>query len=181
MNKCIFFGVLMINFLMMGQAETLIQSGEKEFNNENWKAATTNFRKALLTDANNPIALEYLGDIKFKQKEWSEAANYFKKVLYTDKQNARYHFKYAGALGMKAKSNKLKGIFLLDDIKKHLQIAADLDPSYIAPRMVMVKLYIELPKSFGGGLDKAKRYADQIAAIDNTKGVAAYKLLEEVR
>ncbi len=172
------FYFLVVLFSIQMQAQDFLQLGINQFNANDLVAATSSLKKVLRVTPKNATALEYLGDIKFKQKEWGEAADYFKKALCTDKSNAVYHFKYGGALGMKAKQNKLKAIFILDDIKEHLQIAADLDATYIDPRMVMVELYMELPKSFGGGVDKAKSYADEIAAIDSQKGKDAYQLLE---
>ncbi len=180
MNKNILFVFLCINFLMIGQNNDLIQEGINQFHEENYESALITFKKALKTDTKNATALEYLGDIKFKQKKWGEAADYFKKALCTDKSNAVYHFKYGGALGMKAKQNKLKAIFILDDIKEHLQIAADLDTTYIDPRMVMVELYMELPKAFGGGIDKAREYADEVASIDKEKGKEADAIIKRL-
>ncbi len=180
MNKNILFVFLCINFLMMGQNNDLVQEGVNQFRKANYDEALLSFRKVLKIDAQNATALEYLGDIKFKQKEWGDAADYFKKAIATDTKNATYHFKYAGALGMRAKQNKLKAIFILDDIKKHLQIAADLDATYIDPRMVMIELYMELPKSFGGSIDKAKTYAAQVTLIDYNKGKEADALIERL-
>ncbi len=172
------FHFLMILFSMQMQGQDFLRLGINQFNANEFLLATSSFRKVLRTQPQDPTALEYLGDIKFKQKEWGDAASYFKKLLKTDTKNATYHFKYAGALGMKARNNKLSAIFILDDIKEHLQIAADLDETYIDPRMVMVELYMELPKSFGGGYDKAKFYADEVASISIEKGKEAYSLLE---
>lgn len=171
------FYFLIVLFSMHIQGQDFLQLGINQFKANDLLAATNSFRNALRETPQDPIALEYLGDIKFKQKEWRDAAYYFKKALKTDKGNAIYHFKYAGALGMKAKQNKLKAIFILDDIKEHLQIAADLDKTYIAPRMVMVELYMELPKSFGGGIEKAKGYAAEVVAIDLEKGKEAEALV----
>ncbi|HBK83494.1 MAG TPA: hypothetical protein DDZ41_07835, partial [Flavobacterium sp.] len=68
------------------------------------------------------------------------------KLKKSEPTNANYHYKFGGALGMKAKSiNKFKALSLLDDIENAFLTAIKLDTKHIDARWALVMYYIELP------------------------------------
>ena len=159
-------------------AQNSFEDGVKQFNNGKYKAAETSFKKYLDNHKNDKKAQEYLGDIAFKLKDWNTAIDYYKPLLKNDQNNAIYHFKYGSALGKKAKEiNRIRAVFLLDDIKESFKKAAELDPDYEEVRMALVKLYVRLPGALGGDLDTAKIYADQLKKINANKGKEAHQII----
>ncbi len=142
-----------------------VHDGVTLFESEKISEAQLVFEKILKESPSNVKAIEYLGDIYFKQGKWSEAASQFKQLIKTDNYNAVYHYKYAGAIGLHAKNNKLKALFLIDDIKFHFKKAASLDAKFIDARLALVQLYSELPLALGGSRVVAEKYAEQIKPL----------------
>ncbi len=178
----IFFLVIFfsISKLITTTPESL-EKGIDLFNKKQFEAAQEVFEAYLGEHPKNAIALEYLGDIAFQNKKWSTAANYFKPLLAIEKNNPRYHFKYAGAIGMKAKHNKLSALFLIDDIKEHFVKAAALDVTYEAPRMALVQFLTELPSALGGSAKEATKYAKQLMVLNANEGQKALAYIEANR
>jgi len=163
--KLILFFLVIPN-LVVAQS---LQHGINLYKNQKYHEAKIVFQKFIKTHPNNPSAIEYLGDLFFKQKKWNSAASNFKKLVRIDKNNAVYHYKYAGAIGLLAKNNKLKALFLINDIKFHFKKAATLDPKFIDVRVALVQLYMELPKTLGGSIETAKMYAEELKPLDIEK------------
>lgn len=164
---------------MMAQSNA--QSNDKGislFEAGNYAAAKTVFLQNLRQDANNAVAIEYLGDISFKQEKWSDAASRFKSLVEMDDANPVYHYKYAGAIGLLAKNNKLKALFLIDDIKFHFKKAASLDDNYVEARLALVQLFSELPSALGGSKSEAEKYAEQIKTLNTVAYKEALKILK---
>lgn len=126
---------------------------------------------------NNPNdinAIELLGDAYGHQKKWDEAIASYKKLVQADDNNANYHYKYGGALGMKAlEVNKFKAIGLIGDVKSAFLRAAELDSKHIEVRWALVELYMQLPGIVGGSMKKALNYADELEALSQVDGYLA--------
>ena len=81
---------------------------------------------------NDINAIELLGDAFGHQKKWDEAIEQYRKLVSIKSDNANYHYKYGGALGMKAlEVNKLKALGIIGDVKDAFLKAAELDPKHI--------------------------------------------------
>lgn len=120
---------------------------------------------------NDAKTLEYLGDIAGSQKKWDEAINYYEAIRKQFPKNANYHYKYGGALGMKAKiSNKFAALRMIDDVEKSFLTAAQLDAKHIDTRWALVMFYIEIPAIIGGSEKKAQVYANQLMQISRVDG-----------
>ena len=116
-------------------------------------------------------AIELLGDSYGHQRKWDDAIDHYKKLVDFDDHNANYHYKYGGALGMKALNvGKLKALSLIGDIKHAFLRAAELDPSHIDTRWALVELYIQLPGIVGGSKRKALKYADELGELSEVDG-----------
>lgn len=152
-----------ISQLIIGQS---LQTGIQLFEAEKYNEAQKVFLQVLEETPENVTALEYMGDVLFKQEKWGAAAAYFKQLVKKEKSNATYHYKYAGAIGIQAKHNKLKALFLIDDIKYHFKKAASLNLNYVDARVALVQLYTQLPKALGGNLQTAKKYAEEVKPLD---------------
>lgn len=117
---------------------------------------------------------ELLGDAYSYQNQWNEAVIIYKKLMDLQPKTANYHYKYGGALGMKALSiSKIKAVGLIGDIKQAFLTAADLDPKHIETRWALVKLYMELPGIIGGSKSKSLQYADELQNLSKVDGYLA--------
>lgn len=161
------FPLLCIGQTSYEEAETLI--AQKEFN----KA------ESILIGfvANNPKDLngiELLGDAYGHQKKWDEAAAEYKKLVVAKPKTANYHYKYGGALGMKALTiSKFKALGIIGDVKSSFIRAAELDSKHIDTRWALVELYMQLPGIIGGSKKKSFKYANQLEALSKVDGYLA--------
>ena len=128
----------------------------------------------VLQNPNDLKVIELLGDAYGHQKKWDEAIKQYKKLVETSKNNANYHYKYGGALGMKAlEVNKFKALGMIGDVKEAFLKAAELDPEHIEARWALVELYMQLPGIIGGSKKKSLKYADELEQFSRVDGYLA--------
>lgn len=119
-------------------------------------------------------AIELLGDAYAYQKKWDEAIERYQLLTQKRPNNANYHYKYGGVLGMKALSvSKLQALGIIGDVKESFLKAAQLDPKHIETRWALVELYVSLPRIVGGSFSKALRYAKELEELSKVDGYLA--------
>ena len=132
---------------------------------------------------NNPKDLktvENLGDVASQNGDWDKAIEYYKVLVEADENNANYHYKYGGAMGMKAlEVSKLKALGMIGDIKKAFKTAAELDPKHIDVRWALVEFYMQLPAIVGGSEETAMLYAKQLEDLSKVDGYLAMGYIAE--
>ncbi len=179
---------LLILILVCGVATTnatvavndLLEKAIELFEDQQYAKAQPIFEDYLKENPNNREALEYLGDIHGYSKNWDEAMDYYKKLVSLDPNNANYHYKYGGVLGMKALDiNKLRALGLVGDIKKEFLRAIELDPEHIEARWALVEYYIQLPGIIGGSEKKAITLANELAELSPVDGYLANGYIAE--
>ncbi len=121
----------------------------------------------------NLKAIELLGDAYGHQKKWDDAIDVYEALIEADDNNANYHYKYGGVLGMKALENKLKAIGFIGDIKYSFEKAAELDKKHIDARWALVEFYLELPGIVGGSINKSMKYAQELEDLSKVDGYLA--------
>jgi tetratricopeptide (TPR) repeat protein len=137
-------------------------------------AAEKKAKNHLLNHPNNLKAIEFLGDAQGHQKNWDAAIKSYKKLVDKKPNNANYHYKYGGALGMKALSiSKFKALGIISDIKTAFLKAAELDPKHIETRWALVELYMQLPGIIGGSKSKSLKYANELQNLSTVDGYLA--------
>jgi tetratricopeptide (TPR) repeat protein len=161
-------------------ANSDFEKAEQLFRQNKLVEAKALFEKHLKANPNHTKSLEYLGDIAGKNKNWDEAIGYYKKIKIQYPLNADYHYKYGGALGMKAKEiNKFKALNLLGDVEESFLTAAKLDPKHIDTRWALVVFFTELPGIVGGSETKAQKYADELMKLSKVDGFMAKGYIDE--
>jgi tetratricopeptide (TPR) repeat protein len=156
------------------------EKAEQLFQKQKFEEAKILFENHLKSNPNHTKTLEYLGDIAGKEKNWDEAIFYYKKIKIQFPKNANFHYKYGGAMGMKAKeSNKFKALGMIDEIEQCFLTAAKLDSKHIDSRWALVMLYIELPGIVGGSETKAQKYADELMSLSKVDGYLAKGFIDE--
>ena len=174
-----FFFIVFFVFSVFGFAQE-VQKARNFFEDGNPKSAIQDLKLVLQKEPNNEEALSLMGEVFSYQKDWENASNYYKKLVDLHPDNADYNFKYGGSLGLYAKTvNKFKAVFLVEDVKKHLTLAAAQDPNHIEVRWALVQLYLELPSIIGGSTAKAKAYAKELEKVSPVDGALTNGLIAE--
>ncbi|MCF7561173.1 tetratricopeptide repeat protein [Sabulilitoribacter multivorans] len=169
MNK--FLILLLFPIIVFGQQN--LDDVSRLFEKKEFAKAETVLNKFLETNPNNLEVIELLGDAYGHQKKWDDAITQYKKLVKSTPDVANYHYKYGGALGMKALENKFKAIGLISDIKSSFLKAAELDKNHIDARWALVELYMQLPGIFGGSTSKALYFAEELENLSKVDGYLA--------
>lgn len=153
---------------------------EKLFKEGKYNQAQSLFENFLKANPNNIPTIEYLGDIAGHDKSWDKAIVYYKSLKQLKPSDADYHYKYGGALGMKAKeSNKLSALGMIPEVKKSFEKAIELNPKHIEARWALVLLYINLPGIVGGSESKAIKYSNELLKLSPVDGYLSRGQIEE--
>ena len=156
-------------FLVMAQND--FDKAEKYFEKGQISQARVLFENVVKENPNHIKSLEYLGDIQGSLKNWDRTIFYYEKIKKLKPSVANYHYKYGGALGMKAKeSNKFKALGMIGEVKASFEKAIQLNPKHIDARWALIELYLQLPGIVGGSESKAKRYSNELALISPVDG-----------
>ncbi|NMH87756.1 tetratricopeptide repeat protein [Flavivirga algicola] len=159
----------------------ILAFGQSNLNDVDALIQKKQFKKAeqLVSDylelhPNNLKAIELLGDAYGHQKKWDDAIFQYEKLVVYEETNANYHYKYGGALGMKALSiSKLKALGIIGDVKGAFLKAAELDKNHIPTRWALVELYMQLPGIIGGSKSKSLHYAEELEVLSKVDGYLA--------
>lgn len=161
-------------------AQSSFEKAEKYFNAEQFSKAKPLFQSYLKTHPNDLRTKEYLGDIAGYAKDWDTAISYYEELVTEVPNNANYHFKTGGAMGMKAlEISRIRALSYVGDIRKHFETAARLDPNHIETRWALVEFYIQLPGIIGGSERKAIKYANELLKISPVDGYLANGYIAE--
>ncbi len=162
-------------------AQTNYQQAEEYFKQEKFSKARPVFENYIKEHPTDKKTQEYLGDIAAYGEEWDKAISYYKELVEEEPSNANYHFKYGGALGMKAMSiSRLRAITYIGDIKREFETAAKLDPTHIDTRWALIEFYIQVPGILGGSESKALEYAKDLLKISPVDGYLAEGYIAEL-
>ena len=177
MNRVVFLLVCIPSVLL---SQTNFEKGVQLMDSGKMDQARVVFENVLKEYPSNSKALEFLGDIAGQNKNWDKAILYYKKIKQLQPNNAEYHYKYGGALGMKAKTvNKFKALGMIDEIKASFEKAVILDPKHKESRWALVMLYLELPGIIGGSETKAVAYSNELMRLSPFDGYLSKGYIEE--
>jgi tetratricopeptide (TPR) repeat protein len=176
MKKLLF----LVLFPALLSAQTSFDKAEAYFVTEQFSKAKPLFEQYLKTYPNDLKTKEYLGDIASFKKDWDTAIAYYEDLVEENDKSANYHFKYGGALGMKALSiSRIRAATYIGDIREHFETAAKLDPTHVEVRWALVELYMQLPGIIGGSEKKATNYANQLLKLSPVDGYLANGYIAE--
>jgi tetratricopeptide (TPR) repeat protein len=176
--KHIIYLFVFLPVMMWGQSD--FEKAEKLYKANKIDQAELVFESILKSSPSDLKTIEYLGDIAGHYKSWDKAIGYYKKLKLLKPSEADYHYKYGGALGMKAKdSNKFKALGMIDEVKASFEKAITLNPKHIESRWALIEIYIQLPGIVGGSESKAIKYSNELLRLSPVDGYLSRGHIEE--
>lgn len=176
--KYILFFFLFFPLLVLSQSN--FDKGQSLFEVGKMDQAEIIFETILKTEPSNLKAIEYLGDIAGYKKSWDNALIFYKKLKTLKPSEANFHYKYGGALAMKALSvNKFRALGMIDEIKGSFEKAIELNPRHIGSRWALIELYIQLPGFVGGSEKKAFQYSNELLKLSPIDGFLSKGHIDE--
>jgi tetratricopeptide (TPR) repeat protein len=171
--KYLFIFLFILPLIGFGQSDSLANA--KQLLEEKKYVSAENTLENYLRDTPNDIeGIELLGDAYGQQEKWDEAIDAYKQLVDMKPNVANFHYKYGGALGMKALNvSKIRAVAFIGDIKSAFLKAAELDPKHINTRWALVELYMQLPGIIGGSKSKSLKYAEELEALSKVDGYLA--------
>lgn len=169
-----YYLLLFLSVPMLLWSQTPSETVADLFAKKEYTKALTIIQTELKKSPNSKEFIELLGDAYGYQEQWDEAIESYEKLVKMDDSNANYHYKYGGAMGMKALNvSKLRALGLIGDIKRSFKKAAELDPNHIDTRWALVELYMQLPGIVGGSKRTSMKYANQLESLSKVDGYLA--------
>ena len=160
----------------------IIDKVERLIDSKEYKQSEETLKEILKNDPDNLSVLEKLGDVYSHQKEWGKAVTCYKKLKELQPNVANNHYKYGGALGMKALGmSKLKAVFNVGDIRNAFIKAIELDPNHIDAHWALVEYYVQIPGIVGGSKRKALQVTDKLQKISAVDGYLARGYVHEYK
>ncbi len=120
--------------------------------------------------ANDAAAWHLLCRSYYAKAQWDDAIAAAKRAVALQPKNSDYHLWLGRSYGEKAESisswHWLTALTLAGKTRVEFETAVALDGSNVGARSDLAEFYAEAPGIVGGGKDKARRQAEQLAARD---------------
>ncbi|HKD85602.1 MAG TPA: tetratricopeptide repeat protein [Terriglobales bacterium] len=122
---------------------------------------------SILSTRSDAESLNQLSRAYYAMERWDESVKFGERAVSLDPNNASYHLWLAREYGRKAsEANPLSAASLARKAKSEFERAVQLDPRNVPARVDLAEYYTEAPSVMGGGLDKARQQAEQVAKYD---------------
>ncbi|MEJ2114359.1 MAG: hypothetical protein P8X62_11980 [Flavobacteriaceae bacterium] len=168
------FLIFLLFFPIVMMSQSLTMEIQQYFDLKDFIKAEIRLTDHLKEKPNDIKAIELLGDSYGHQKKWDDAIKSYEELVDSLPNNANYHYKYGGALGMKALSiSKFEAVSIIGDVKEAFLKAAELDSNHIDVRWALVELYMQIPGILGGSKKKSLKYANELETLSKVDGYLA--------
>ena len=122
---------------------------------------------AALASHDDAQSLNLLSRVYYAMERWDDAVKYGERAVSLEPGNPTYHLWLAREYGRKAGDSKaFAAASNARKAKNEFERAVQLAPADIPARMDLAEYYTEAPGFMGGGVDKARDQASQIARYD---------------
>lgn len=153
--------------------EALVKAGH-------WKRARPLAEQRYQVKHGDAQSAYLLSRVKFAFGDLSGALELAEKAVGLEGSNASYHYQLAVVCGETADHVSLfNKAGWARRFKGEAERAAALDPKNLEARFGLLEYYLQAPRLMGGGKDKARALADEIAKIDLARGALAQARLAE--
>ncbi|MGD0693508.1 MAG: tetratricopeptide repeat protein [Terriglobia bacterium] len=139
-----------------------------------WKRARVLAERSYQSNPNDVEAAYLHSRVKFAFGDLEGALALAEKVVALEPKNSSYHVQLAEVCGRTAEKASLfsKGHWA-KRFREESETAASLDPKNLNARFDLLEFYLQAPRLMGGGQDKARAMADEIAKVDSVSGLLA--------
>ena len=125
---------------------------------------------------------ELIGRNYYMEGEYKKASEALEKAVAAEPDSATHALWLARAYGRRAEtSSPFTAPGLASKARRYFELSVRLNPKNLEALTDLFEYYLEAPGFLGGGLDKAKATAAQIAAIDPGEGYWSQARLAEKR
>jgi tetratricopeptide (TPR) repeat protein len=139
-----------------------------------WKRARPLAEQRYQSNPNEGEAAYALSQVRLAFGDLDEARTLAEKAVAVDPKNYNYHYQLAVACGQTAdKASLFSKAHWAKRFREEAETAASLDAKNLDARFGLLEFYLQAPRLMGGGEDKARRMADEIARIDPVSGFLA--------
>jgi tetratricopeptide (TPR) repeat protein len=119
------------------------------------------------SNPNDAEAYHLLCRAYYAEEHWDEAIRAGERAVALQPKNSNYHLWLGRAYGQKAdKASWFSAMRLAGKTRSEFELAVELDGANIQARCDLSEYYVEAPGVVGGGADKARVQADQLAGKD---------------
>jgi tetratricopeptide (TPR) repeat protein len=120
-----------------------------------------------LSNKNDAASLNLLSRAYYAIEQWDNAVRNGERAIALSPDNAMYHLWLGREYGEKAAaSNPFSAASLARKTKSEFETAVKLDPANVQAHADLAEYYTEAPSIMGGGVDKAREQATQVASYD---------------
>jgi tetratricopeptide (TPR) repeat protein len=120
-----------------------------------------------LSGKNDAASLNLLSRADYAIEQWDNAVKNGERAVSASPDNALYHLWLGREYGEKASAaNPLSAASLARKAKSEFEQAVKLDPANVQAHADLAEYYTEAPSIMGGGTDKARDQATQVAKYD---------------
>lgn len=143
-----------------GPASALLSAGRMD-------DAIRTLNSQIAADPNNAEAHTLLSRAYYSLGDFETAIKHGEKAVQLKPGNSSYHYELGKAYGDKADSvGAFSAIGPAKKARSEFERALQLDPNNRKARLALTEFYVEAPGIMGGGKDKARKLADEIATSD---------------
>jgi tetratricopeptide (TPR) repeat protein len=157
-----------------------IDRAKQLFDDARYAEAKTELLTLQKANDRNAAAASYLGRIATIDNDGDEAIRQLERAAQLEDGNALYHLWLGSALrDVAERASKIKQPFIARRVKKEWERAVELDPNQVAARFSLVSFYAIAPAIMGGGMDKAREQAGEVARRNPMRGAMARGIIAE--
>jgi tetratricopeptide (TPR) repeat protein len=136
-----------------------------------WKRARTLVEGQYQVNPQDAEAAYLLSRVKLTFDDLDAALSLAEKAVGLDPKNSSYHYQLAVTCGRTAeKASLFSKAHWAKRFKEEAETATSLDPRNMEARFGLLEYYLQAPRLMGGGKDKARAMAEEIAKLDAVSG-----------
>ncbi len=121
-----------------------------------------------LSSRSDGASLNLLSRAYYEIEQWDNAVKNGERAVSASPDNALYHLWLGREYGEKASaSNPMSAASLARKAKSEFELAVKLDPANVQAHADLAEYYTDAPSIMGGGTDKARDQAAQVAKVQS--------------